>query len=139
VFIKNTSNLAILYGDRNGLTTVDNPTWTDQTGELTFFTELGDYDLWANDIKVATVSIVDSTEVIGVTEEELDRATHYTHVQSIAAASWVIDHTLGYDPAGVAVIESTGDTIMGAVEYPVPNSRVLITFASPCSGEARLS
>lgn len=139
VFIKDTSNVATLYGDANGLTTIANPTWTDNTGELTFFTDLGDYDLWANDTKVATITIVDSSETVGVSEAELVKATRYSHTQAIADDTWIIDHTLGYDPAGVAVKESTGDTIFGYVDYPIPSQRVRISFASPCSGEALLS
>jgi hypothetical protein len=139
VFIKDTSTLAILYADPNGLTTIANPTWTDHNGELTFFSNLGEYDLWANDTKLATVLISNSSEVVGVTEEELSLATRYVHQQAIASDEWLIDHTLGYNPAGVSVIESTGDAIMGAHDYPVNNSRVRISFASPCSGVAYLS
>lgn len=139
VFAKNTTNLAVLYADRNGLTTVANPTWTDHNGELTFFADLGEYDLWANDTKIATIAITDSTEILGVTDEELQLATRYRHDQVLASDEWIIDHTLGYNPGGVSVIESTGDPIMGAHDYPINNSRVRITFASPCSGVAYLS
>lgn len=139
VFEKNTSNLATLYADRNGLTTMANPTWTDHNGELTFFADLGEYDLWANDAKVATVAITDSTEVLGVTDGELQLATRFKYEQVLASDEWLIDHTLGYNPAGVSVIESTGDAIMGAHDYPIANQRVRISFASPCSGVAYLS
>lgn len=139
VLLKNTSNLAVLYADRNGLSTIANPTYTDHNGELTFFADLGEYDLWANDTKIATISITDSTEVLGVTDEELQLATRYVHQQALASDEWLIDHTLGYNPAGVSVIESTGDAIMGAHDYPIANQRVRISFASPCSGVAYLS
>lgn len=139
VFIKDTSTLAVLYADPNGLTTIANPTWTDHNGELTFFAELGQYDLWANDTKLATVLISDSSETVGITEEDLSLATRYVHQQVLASDEWLIDHTLGYNPAGVSVIESTGDAIMGAHDYPIANQRVRISFASPCSGVAYLS
>jgi hypothetical protein len=139
VFIKDTSNLAVLYADPNGLTTIANPTWTDHNGELTFFAELGEYDLWANDAKLATIQISDSSETVGVSEEDLVLATRYVHQQVLASDEWLIDHTLGYNPAGVAVVESTGDSIMGAHDYPISNQRVRISFASPCSGVAYLS
>lgn len=139
VFIKDTSTLAILYADPNGLTTIANPTWTDHNGELTFFADLGQYDLWANDTKIATVLISDSSETVGITEEDLALATRYVHQQVLASDEWLIDHTLGYNPAGVSVIESTGDAIMGAHDYPIANQRVRISFASPCSGVAYLS
>jgi hypothetical protein len=139
VFIKDTMSLAVLYADPNGLTTIANPVWADHNGELTFFAELGNYDLWANDAKIATISIVDSTETVGVSEEELALATRYVHDQVLASAEWIIDHTLGYNPGGVQVIESTGDAIMGAHDYPIANQRVRISFASPCSGKAYLS
>jgi hypothetical protein len=139
VFVKDTSNLAVAYADPNGLTTIANPVWTDHNGELTFFAELGDYDLWANDTKIATVTIVDSSETVGVSEEELSLATRYIHQQVLASDEWLIDHTLGYNPGGVSVVESTGDAIMGAHDYPIANQRVRISFASPCSGVAYLS
>jgi hypothetical protein len=141
VMIRDTSTLAVLYGDPSGSTTVANPVWTDQYGELTFFTELGDYDLWANDQVIAQITLDEAVPGNGqVTPRELVTATRYTHTQNIASAVWTIDHTLGYKPAGVAVVESTGDPIFGAVEYPSPvDTTVKITFTSPCSGVAYLS
>lgn len=139
VFIKDTTTFAILYGDPNGLSTIDNPNWTDHNGELTFFAALGQYDLWANDVKIATVTISDSSETVGVTEDELVAATRWVHTQAVADDTWIIDHTLGYNPGGIQVIESTGDPIMGGHDYPIANQRVRISFASPCSGVAYLS
>jgi len=139
VFAKNTMNLAVLYADRNGLTTIANPTWTDHNGELTFFADLGEYDLWANDAKIATVAITDSTEVVGVTEEELQLATRFVWDQVQAEQEWIIPHPLKYNPGGVHVINSAGDAILPAFDYPVDNQQVRIYFGSPESGKAYLS
>jgi hypothetical protein len=139
VFIKDTSTLAVLYGDPNGLSTIANPTWTDHYGELTFFAELGEYDLWANDSKVATIEITDSTETVGVTEDELNAATRFVWDQVQAEKDWLIPHPLKYNPAGVHVINSAGDPILPAFDYPISNQQVRISFASPESGKAYLS
>jgi hypothetical protein len=138
VFEKNTMTLAVLYADRNGLTTIANPTWTDHNGELTFFADLGEYDLWANDTKIATIAITDSTEVVGVTEEELALVTRYVHDQVLASDEWIIDHTLGYNPPFAMVRNSAGDMVWAALDYPIDNVRARITFASPESGKAFL-
>lgn len=110
VFLPGTLVKAVLYGDVNGLTTGPNPVWTDQNGELTFFAEVGDYDLSVNGL-TARVTVTGGESGGSVTPADLARATHYHHSQTIPSDTWVINHTLGYPPGGIVVTESTGDIV----------------------------
>lgn len=46
VFLPGTKTKAQLYADESGSFTGPNPVWTDRRGELVFFTDEGNYDLW---------------------------------------------------------------------------------------------
>lgn len=64
----------------------------------------------------------------------------YLHVQAAPATQWDIDHSLGYDPAGIVVTDSDGFTAMGwGLVYTAPGASVRLTFDIPCAGTARLS
>lgn len=110
VFLPDSVTKAVLYGDANGLTTGANPVWTDQNGELTFFAEIGDYDLAVNG-SLTRVSVTGGDSGGTVTPDDLARATHYHHSQTVASDTWTINHTLGYPPGGIVVTESTGDIV----------------------------
>lgn len=137
VFLPGTVEKAVLYADPDALTTAANPTWTDHMGELTFFAELGSYDLWVNDVRLPVVVDQPATSG-GVTEDELIAVTRYKHVQSSPLSVWTIAHPLGYEPAGVRVIQTTNEEIYGSVSYPNPNT-VRIAFSAPTAGIAYLS
>lgn len=62
----------------------------------------------------------------------------YVHDQMTALMTWVITHTLGYQPAGVRVVDSAGTEVEGIVSYPADN-QVRIDFAVPFAGKAYLS
>jgi hypothetical protein len=62
----------------------------------------------------------------------------HRHEQTIAAAVWNVFHPLSFTPAGVHVIESTGEPLLGVVTYPAAG-HVRIEFSAPCSGVAYLS
>lgn len=55
-------------------------------------------------------------------------AAHYTHVQLSAANPWVIDHGLGFPPAGVLVFDGNGVQLEADLSYPDPANRVSVTF-----------
>lgn len=61
----------------------------------------------------------------------------YTHIQAIAAATWVINHPLGKKPS-VAVVDSAGTVQHGTVTYP-STSQVVVAFLAPFGGEAYLN
>jgi hypothetical protein len=61
----------------------------------------------------------------------------YRHVQSIAAASWVIVHGLGRYPS-VTVVDSSRRVVMGQVTYD-SNMQVTIVFSAAFAGEALIN
>ncbi|SDH68687.1 hypothetical protein SAMN05421505_12079 [Sinosporangium album] len=61
----------------------------------------------------------------------------YTHVQTVPAAVWTINHQLGYRPA-ITVLDVDGDPVDGTPAYPSLNS-MTITFAATVAGVAHLS
>lgn len=58
----------------------------------------------------------------------------YTHVQSVASATWTINHNLSGYPTAV-VLDSAGTQCEGTFSYP-SNSTMVITFTSAFSGTA---
>lgn len=64
----------------------------------------------------------------------------YKHVQSTAGAVWIITHNLGFDPGGLKVITSDGDTIDDAVtQYVDPGVTLRLSFDLSIAGTAYLS
>lgn len=58
----------------------------------------------------------------------------YTHNQSPASDTWVINHNLGGEPTAV-VLDSAGTQCEGTFSYPSKNQMV-ITFTSAFTGTA---
>jgi hypothetical protein len=61
----------------------------------------------------------------------------YAHTQYSASNRWEITHNLNYKP-NVTVVDSAGTIIEGSIEYPGPNSIVLL-FSASFAGTAYLS
>lgn len=62
----------------------------------------------------------------------------YRHVQGEPAADWVVQHDLGYKPAGVWVQMADGTVIDADAEH-VSDSELVIHLGSALSGEAFIS
>lgn len=137
VFLPDTTTKTVIYGDVNGLTTGPNPVWTDQNGELTFFADVGDYDLVINTLRTR-VTVTGGDSGGAVTPDDLARATHYHHTQTVPSDTWTIDHTLGYTPGGITVTESTGDIVTPRLDICTA-SQVVLSFDGAASGVADLS
>jgi len=60
----------------------------------------------------------------------------YVHVQSSAAATWTINHNLGYRPSA-ELMDAGSREIDGDVYHPTVNQTVVI-FNVPLAGTARL-
>jgi hypothetical protein len=58
-------------------------------------------------------------------------------VQGSAAATWVIDHTLGGKPQ-VTIVDSADTHVFGEVQYN-SNTQVTVTFSAAFSGKAYLT
>ena len=73
-----------------------------------------------------------SVSIKGVTGGGGD--AHYTHVQSVAEATWEVTHNLG-KRASVTVVDSTDNVVIGEIEYLTMNT-VRLKFAGAFSGKA---
>lgn len=65
----------------------------------------------------------------------------YTYQQVATANPWVINHNLGFPPAGVRLYDSTGTEFEADIAYPIPATRLVVTFpfGVSLSGTAFLS
>lgn len=133
VFLRDTTTFAVLYGDRDALSTVSNPVWSDQNGEITFFVELGEYDLWANDSLIAQIEVTEEIPGGGVTLGDL----HHTHTQDTPVDTWDMPHTLPFNP-NCHFIDNAGNPRLVAYDYPTP-TMVRAYFGAPTAGRAEMS
>jgi len=62
---------------------------------------------------------------------------YYIHTQSLSAATWVVNHNLGFYPA-VTVVDSGENVVIGDVTYTSVNS-LSISFTAAFGGKAYLS
>lgn len=136
VFLPTTNVKAVLFADPDALTTASNPLWTDQYGELSFFAEMGNYDLVVNGARIP-ITIDTAAPSGGITESDVDRMTHWTHTQTLPEKDWVIDHPLGKPISGYLVQENTGDWVVAALAENTP-TRVVLSFNAPTAGKAEL-
>lgn len=64
----------------------------------------------------------------------------YSFTQPWGATEWRITHNLGYDPAGITVVDNEGYLADGwSVSYTKPGVSLTLVFQLPCAGKARLS
>tara|TARA_Y100001949_G_scaffold26666_1_gene19700 strand:- start:300 stop:719 length:420 start_codon:yes stop_codon:yes gene_type:complete len=62
----------------------------------------------------------------------------YKHTQGTPATTWTIDHNLGYEPGGVAIVDSGGTIVTGTVTYSSVD-RIVVSFTSAFGGKAYIS
>lgn len=61
----------------------------------------------------------------------------FVHTQSVASATWTINHNLGYRPS-VSVYGLAGNVVLANVDHASDNVAI-VTLASPMAGGARLT
>lgn len=61
----------------------------------------------------------------------------YTHNQSAASDTWVINHNLGFNPS-VTIVDSAGTNVIGEIEYNTVN-KLTLHFSSAFGGTAYCS
>lgn len=84
--------------------------------------------------------IVGEPIVIGPADDvSFEQRFQHTHEQTQAQNVWLIEHGLGYDPAGVTVVDEQGNLHWPVITYPVPNVRIRLDFQTPVRGICRLS
>ena len=64
-------------------------------------------------------------------------AASYLHTQSVASATWTVNHNLGYRPA-VSVLSVGGMLMLAEVQHTSVNQAV-VYFDQPTSGQAACS
>ena len=62
----------------------------------------------------------------------------YVHQQSSAAATWTVNHSLGYYPGGISIIDSGETVVMGDVTHTSINS-FTVSFSTAFSGKVYVS
>lgn len=73
----------------------------------------------------------------GATGSPTGSDLHYMHDQMVASATWNIVHNLNKYPS-VAVVDSAGSEVEGAVRYTSPNN-VIVEFSAAFGGKAYLN
>lgn len=64
---------------------------------------------------------------------------HYTHIQAGLNTVWVVQHNLGYRPAGILAFDDvSGNRIHGLINH-VSDNIFTITYLQPFSGYAYVS
>jgi len=72
-------------------------------------------------------------------EQQAAQGVGFKHVQFVATTLWQIPHEMGFDPAGVTVVDNTGTpTEYDEITYPLPGL-IELHFGVPVAGTARLS
>jgi len=64
-------------------------------------------------------------------------ASSFEHVQSVASASWTVNHNLGRWPSAVTIVSPGGVEVDATVTH-VTTAQLTIEFASPFAGRARI-
>jgi hypothetical protein len=134
IFLPGTKTKAILYSDKTGLHTGPNPLWSDRRGEVVFFAEIGQYDLFYGEPEPDG-----TTFEIQITGDDVVSADEYTHVQSVASDIWTVHHFLNTRPS-VVVEESINvpdDISYPAIRHPDLNTTEL-RWGYAASGRATL-
>ena len=92
---------------------------------------------YVNDvISITTPSGTVSLGTAGATEVVVPDLA-YAHTQSVASATWTINHNLDFYP-NVTVVDSAGTIVEGEIAYTSRN-QIVLTFSAAFSGTAYLS
>ncbi len=83
----------------------------------------------------ATITGTAPSQTLNLT---LPVGSRYKHTQGTASDTWTINHNLGYEPGGVAVVDSAGTIVTGTVTYSSVD-QIVVSFTSAFGGKAYLS
>lgn len=164
VFLSGTKTKAQLFADKFGLYTGPNPVWTDRRGELVFYAEDGEYDLYYKAGNTTVPVVVDSGETGGTVTKLGDLADVMTtssaagnalvksadgnwrgaplqklHVQDALATVVIITHGLPFDPSGVVCQGTDGTIHHPRITYPLPKQTIRLDFRRDFRGNVWLS
>jgi len=162
VFLPGTKTKAQLYADSSGLYTGPNPTSTDVRGELVFYAEAGDYDIYTpvtdTTIPVTVVSggggitllnnLGDVDTSGSATGDALVRAGDgnwrpaplmHHHFQDALSTVLIITHGLPFDPSGIVAVDTNGTKHYPKVSYPTAKTTIRLDFRRDFRGDVWLS
>lgn len=123
--------------------------WLDKTN-LDIYGPKSQEDGWGDPVALGNPGVNDENfslqgandgDVIGynqTTDTWEPKAIRYTHAQTTASDTWVVDHNLGAKPGGVSVVDSGETVVYGDVEYNTLN-RLTLRFTAPFGGKAYIS
>jgi hypothetical protein len=118
IFMPDTKTKAVLYSDRNGVYTAPNPLYTDRRGELVFFAEVGEYDLYYEFLEPTGTTVRISIDSDDVPPSE---AMGYKHIQSTSVNAVSITHGLSFAPAGILCLDNSGVQVeQDRIAQPAP-------------------
>lgn len=119
IFLRDTKTKAVLFANSAGSQTYPNPAYTDRLGEIVFYAEEGEYDLFYE------VPEPDGTTfpiTVGPDEEGGGplRLLAFVHTQNAPANPISIHHDMTFDPAGIVCLDTFGVQVdQEKVAYPV--------------------
>lgn len=92
-------------------------------------------------VPVVQGGVTKSVAVLAIAALTPTAATGYVHSQVTPATVWTpIEHNLGFDPAGIAVIDSDGYIRDGfGIQYLISGSTLRLSFDISLAGVAYLS
>lgn len=119
---------------------VDNSTgdWEVGTGTLSSSTTLARDTVLSSSNGGSLVSFTANTKLVFI-DIPADKAVttemlNYVHTQSLASASWTINHNLGRS-VSVTVVDTANNEIEGDVQY-INQNTVVVSFSAAFSGSA---
>lgn len=98
VYLRGTTTKALLYIDENGFSGIENPISSDQYGRITFYTELGEYDL-----VIAGVSTP-----IEITVPSGGAVDHLDELDDVSVAGATADQVLGFNGTVWIPVDQSG-------------------------------
>lgn len=106
---------------------------TSDSAEVSGPIQLSDGDGNLIPITVSTTSVA----LTGNVTSNSEVLTSYTHDQSVAGASWTINHNMNKYPS-VAIVDSANSAVIGEVQYLDANS-LTVSFKYAFKGKAYLN
>lgn len=107
-------------------------TWSGIGGEVTAGTVLR---MTAADIVAGTVSPGATIRIVAERKAIPTTAGRFEHPQNVADTTWTLDHNLGQRIVAVQVVNTSGTTMIGDIDFETAN-RCVLTFVNPVAGTA---
>lgn len=74
-----------------------------------------------------------------ITNKISSGSSSFEFTQNVPSTVWIITHNLGFNPAGILVLDAFGNQVEAIPTYTKNNTTLRLEFSSPVSGTAFLS